>query len=184
MENEDNLQLFIDFINGEIKSELENETPNDKAEAEAEEEKPLPEGAEQNVGRKPFRIPDFDTPHDKEMAVFTRAKKLSEYIFVITEKSPKKLRWSIITRLQNRSVDIIENLYRANYERDLERRRDFQKAVQVDLNILDFYAETAKQKKAINMRQLVIISREINEITRLLKGWVKSTREKIKEQND
>lgn len=182
MENEDNLQLFIDFINGEIKSELENETPNDKA--EAEEEKPLPDGAEQKVGRKPFRIPDFDPPHDKEMAVFTRAKKLSEYIFVITEKSPKKLRWSIITRLQNCSVEIIENLYRANYERDLERRREFQKEVQVGLNVLDFYAETAKQKKAISMHQLVIISREVNELTRLLKGWIRSTREKIKEQND
>ena len=177
MENEDNLQLFIDFINGEIKSELADETPNDKAEAEGE-EKPLPDGAAEKAARKPFRIPDFDTPRDKEMAVFTRAKKLSEYIFVITEKSPKKLRWSIISRLQNRSVEIIENLYRANYERDFERRRNFQKEAQVDLNVLDFYAETAKQKKAISMRQLTIISREINELSRVLRGWIKSTREK------
>ena len=66
------------------------------------------------VSRKPFRIHDFDTPKDKEMAVFTHAKKLSEYIFVITEKSPAKLRWNIVSRLLNCSVDIIENLYTAN----------------------------------------------------------------------
>ena len=57
-----------------------------------------------NVSRAPFRIQEFDTPRDKEMAVFTHAKKLSEYIFVITEKSPKKLRWSIVSRLQNIST--------------------------------------------------------------------------------
>ena len=32
------------------------------------------------VARKPFVLHDFDTPRDKEMAVFTAAKKLSEYI--------------------------------------------------------------------------------------------------------
>ena len=83
-----------------------------------------------------------------------------------------------MSRLQNRSVEIIENLYRANYEREYERRRNYQKEAQVDLNVLDFYAETAKQKKAISMRQLTIISREINELSRLLRGWIKSTREK------
>jgi len=40
-------------------------------------------------------VPDFDTPKDREMAVFTHAKKLSEYIFVISEKSPVKFRWNI-----------------------------------------------------------------------------------------
>ena len=40
--------------------------------------------------RKSYHISDFDNPRDKEMAVFTHAKKLSEYIFVINEKSPKK----------------------------------------------------------------------------------------------
>ena len=68
------------------------------------------------------------------MAVFTHAKKLSEYIFVITEKSPKKLRWSIVARLQNCSVDVIENLYRANYERETEPRLNYQKSASVSLS--------------------------------------------------
>lgn len=51
------------------------------------------------------------------MAVFTHAKKLSEYIFVISEKSPVKFRWNIVSRLLNTSVDVIENLYHANYDK-------------------------------------------------------------------
>lgn len=130
----------------------------------------------ENPSRKPFRIKEFDSPRDKEMAVFTHAKKLSEYIFVITEKSPKKLRWSIISRLQNASVEIVENLYRANFERDDYARIEYQKSAAVGLKILDFYSETARKKQAITIRQTEIIARQISETTRLLNGWVKSTK--------
>ena len=90
--------------------------------------------------RKSYHISDFDNPRDKEMAVFTHAKKLSEYIFVITEKSPKKYRWSIISRLQNASVELVENLYRANFERDEALRITFQKCAAVCIKLIDFFA--------------------------------------------
>ena len=75
MAKEEN-EIQLDFLDGEIKIELSNQTPNDAEEA-------MP--PEEHVGRKPFIIHDFDAPRDREMAVFTRAKKLSEYVFVITE---------------------------------------------------------------------------------------------------
>ncbi|MDE6276347.1 MAG: four helix bundle protein [Clostridia bacterium] len=133
---------------------------------------------EGKASRKPFRIHDFDSPRDKEMAVFTHAKKLSEYIFVITEKSPVKLRWSIVSRLLNCSVDIIENLYMANYTRG-EERIVWQKKAMIALNLLDFYTETAKTKQAITVRQMTIIVNQITEVRKLLTGWVKSTKDKL-----
>ena len=131
-----------------------------------------------HASRKPYRINDFDCPRDKEMAVFTHAKKLGEYIFVITEKSPKKYRWSIITRLQNCSVEVVEYLYRANFERDKEPRIVFQKRAATALKLLDFYSETARKKRAITIKQMGVIARQISETERLLSGWVKSTRNK------
>jgi len=127
-----------------------------------------------NVSRAPFRIHDFDTPRDKEMAVFTHAKKLSEYIFVITEKSPKKLRWSIVSRLQNISTELIENLYRANNEREEAARLEYQKRASVCIDLLDFYAETAKRMKAINLHQMSVIARQTSDVNKLLRGWIKS----------
>ena len=126
-------------------------------------------------GRKPFIMHDFDTPRDKEMAVFTCAKKLSEYIFIITEKSPKKFRWSIITRLQNASVDVIENLHRANFEKG-EKRIEYQKSALVSINLVDFFAETARSKNAINYHQTAVIAKQIVECKKLLNGWVKATK--------
>ena len=135
------------------------------------------EGVE-NASRKPFRINDFDAPHDREMAVFTHAKKLSEYVFVITEKSPKKFRWSIISRLQNESVAVIENLYHANFEREAADRLNYQKRAAVSLKLLDFYAETARKKQAITIRQTGVLAQYISETGKLLNGWIKSTRRK------
>ena len=129
------------------------------------------------VARKPFVLHDFDTPHDKEMAVFTAAKKLSEYIFVITEKSPKKFRWSIVTRLQNASVDVIENLYHANFEKG-EERIAYQKSALVNLKLVDFFAETARAKNAISMHQTEVIARHLVECKKLLNGWVRSAKQK------
>ncbi|MCM1297191.1 MAG: four helix bundle protein, partial [Muribaculaceae bacterium] len=92
------------------------------------------------------------------------------------EKSPKKLRWSIVARLQNTSVDVIEYLYRANYERDEKQRAEYQKRAAVSLNLLDFFTETAKRKQAINTRQMAIIAKQISEVKRMLSGWVKSAK--------
>lgn len=131
-------------------------------------------GNTDNVSRTPFVIHDFDPPRDKEMAVFTHAKKLSEYIFVITEKSPKKLRWSIVSRLQNASTELIEHLYRANYEREESARAEYQSRATVCLSLIDFYADTAKRMKAINMHQMSVIARQLGEVGKLLKGWIKS----------
>lgn len=148
-------------------------------EAEIREELRIPEESGQalelSVARKPWRIGEFDTPRDKEMAVFTASKKLAEYIFVITEKSPKKLRWSIVARLQNSSVELIEHLYRANYERG-DQREVFQKQAMVSINLIDFYSETAKCKQAITIRQMGIIARQLYEIKKLLAGWMRSNK--------
>ncbi len=163
-------------MNTDKQTQLQMEFMQRETEREAATEQEIGEEAE-GVARKPYRITDFDTPKDREMAVFVHAKKLSEYIFVITEKSPKKLRWSIVSRLQNCSVDIVENLYRANYERG-EERTLYQKKAMVCINLLDFFTETAKTKQAINIRQTGIIARQLTEVKKLLYGWIKSDKKR------
>ena len=129
------------------------------------------------VSRKPFKIESIDPAKDKEreMSVFTHAKKLSEYIFVITEKSPKKYRWSIITRLQNITIEIISNLYQANFEKE-EQRLYYQTRAGVCLHLLNHYTEVAKKLQAITTKQMHYIGRMILEERKLLGGWVKSVK--------
>jgi hypothetical protein len=46
-----------------------------------------------------------------ELRVITAAKNLATYLFQVLEKAPKKFRYSIITRLENKSLDVVEALY-------------------------------------------------------------------------
>ena len=156
----------------QMRSEIQNEIEKELT-ASRDEQITLTEMAQS--GRRPFVLHDFDPPRDRQMAVFTAAKKLSEYIFVITEKSPKKFRWSIITRLQNASVDVIEYLYRANFEK-AEKRIEYQKSALVSISLVDFFAETARSKNAINLHQTEVIGRQILECKKLLNGWVRATK--------
>ena len=133
-----------------------------------------------HTSRKPFVIKTIETKvSDKEMAVFTHAKKLSEYIFTITEKSPKKYRWSIVAKLQNTSVEVIENLYHANF--DIANREFFQTKANVKLHLLEHFAETAKNMQAINIHQMLVMGKQIAETQKLLSGWNRATKEKSKQ---
>lgn len=49
-----------------------------------------------------------------ELVVITKVKDLITYIFQITQNSPKKFRMTFIDRLQNKALDCIEYLIRAN----------------------------------------------------------------------
>ena len=45
-----------------------------------------------------------------ELSVITKAKDLCSYIMTITDKSPKRFRFTLVSRLQNYGLDIIEYL--------------------------------------------------------------------------
>lgn len=49
-----------------------------------------------------------------ELVVITNAKRLTDYVFIITQKSPKHFRHTLTNRMQNYALDIIEDLYAAN----------------------------------------------------------------------
>ncbi len=57
---------------------------------------------------------DIMRTKQSELTVITKAKDLCTYIMTITEKSPKKYRFTLVSKLQNLALSVIENIYRAN----------------------------------------------------------------------
>jgi hypothetical protein len=49
-----------------------------------------------------------------ELRVITAAKNLATYLFQVLERAPKKSRYSLITRLENKSLDVVEALCAVN----------------------------------------------------------------------
>lgn len=119
---------------------------------------------------------------DSELTVITRAKELCEYILTVTDKSPKKFRFTLVSRMQNYTLSIIENLYRANdiyigQEKSVEqvkKRLAFQREAMMLLRLLGYVTSIAREMQCVLPRQQAQISDKIVETQRLLYAWMKS----------
>lgn len=125
---------------------------------------------------------------ESELLVIVKAKDLGNYIFTVTDKSPKKFRFSLISRLQNLALSVIENLYRANmvFVKDskaidkIEVRKKYQREAYVDLKLLNYIALMAKEQGGILAKQYEQISIRSTEVIRLLLAWSKSDQNRYK----
>ena len=125
---------------------------------------------------------------ESELLVIVKAKDLGNYIFTVTDKSPKKFRFSLISRLQNLALSMIENLYRANmvFIKDskavvkIEVRKKYQREAYVDLKLLNYIALMAKEQGGILAKHYEQISIQSTEVIRLLLAWSRSDQNRYK----
>lgn len=109
---------------------------------------------------------------DDELTVITRAKELCGYILTVTDKSPKKFRFTLVSRMQNYSLDILENLYLANSipvrkgvpNTDVEKRKQYQREAFSKLRLLAYVAMIARENQCILNKQHGIMAEKIVEI--------------------
>ena len=108
----------------------------------------------------------------KELSIFTFSKALAEYIFVITKNAPKQYRWSLVARMQQNALDLIECLYLANAQKGEQR---FQLQIKADskLKIISFLAEMSQRMKVISVHQYNVLAKKMYDCKITLWGWIK-----------
>ncbi len=114
-----------------------------------------------------------------ELFVMTKTKDLAKYIITITEKSPKKFRFTLIVRLQNYILDAIETIYLANMEKDISRRLELQYKAKGLLSMLDYFAQLAFEQECILFKQYEQISKMQAESLYYLGKWIASTTKQV-----
>ena len=128
-----------------------------------------------------------------ELSVITKSKDLCNYILTITDKSPKKFRFTLVSRLQNYSLSIIENLLSANEVRvldvrnrvrsdRLEARRDYQQKTFTNIKLLSFIAQVSMEQQCILPKQYEQITKKLYDCQNLLGAWVKSDNKRYVEE--
>ncbi len=121
---------------------------------------------------------------ESELTVITRAKELCQYILVITDKSPKKFRFTLVSRLQNYSLSVIEHLFKANQlfaaGDTVHQRLSFQQEAMTELRLLAYMSMIAREAQCILPKQQSHISMKIVETQRLLYAWMKSDEQRRK----
>jgi hypothetical protein len=118
-----------------------------------------------------------------ELTVITKAKDLCRYVMTVTEKSPKRFRFTLVSRMQNLAIDIIEKAYRANEvyasgggEGAAERRRELQREAMTSAKLLGYIALLANEQGCILMKQYEQITRLLSDCQNLLGAWMTSDR--------
>lgn len=114
-----------------------------------------------------------------ELFVMTKTKDLAKYIITVTEKSPKKFRFTLVVRLQNYILDAIETIYRANLEKDINKRLELQYKAKGLLSMLDYFAQIAHEQQCILFKQYEQIAKMQAESLTYLGKWIASTTKQV-----
>jgi hypothetical protein len=104
----------------------------------------------------------------------------------ITQKSPKQFRFTFVTRLQNLSLDVIENIYYANdiyiSKGDLknaEKRLKLQHKAMTTIKLIAYVAEMAMTQDCILPKQFEQIAKLTTDCSRLLGAWINSDKKRL-----
>ena len=117
---------------------------------------------------------------NSELMVITKARDLAGYVFAISENAPKKFRFSLIAKMQNSTLEILESLILANEVHPGEspqanqRRREYQQHAIAKLKSLDAVALIAREQSCILPKQYETLTRYIHDCIHLTGAWISS----------
>ena len=114
---------------------------------------------------------------DTELKVILKAKELAEHTLRVTSNCntyPKKYRFSLVDKMQNKSLDIYEYLHEAN-RTDLKlfarERSELQTKAILNCEILLFYIELSYKLNIINDRRMEYWSNMVSDIKHMAIAW-------------
>ena len=104
---------------------------------------------------------------------FLIVKKVKDFIYSIDDfiiNFPRK-EFTIKDRIINDSMDILELIYLANLNDD---KKELKIKILAKLSMLDFYIERSYKNKLISEKVCKKKSRELESISKLVYGWIRS----------
>lgn len=110
----------------------------------------------------------------EEMVIFTRTFDLLTWLLPSAEGFPKAQRFTVTKRLTDAALDFQEALFHANARRDGERLEYLQEA-DAHLDKLRLYLRLVYQWQWLSVGQYEHVSKMVEEIGRLLGGWIKQS---------
>ena len=120
-----------------------------------------------------------------ELSVITKAKDLCSYIMTVTDKSPKRFRFTMVSRLQNYALDVIENLIMANETfvsagdaRSAIERLSYQRKAMSRLKLLSYMSELAMKQGCILPKQYEQVTKQVYDAENMLGAWMNSDKKR------
>jgi predicted lipid carrier protein YhbT len=107
----------------------------------------------------------------KESPIFTRTYDMIRWLIPVTVKFPRQQRFVLAQALQKTALELQEKLIEASFA---DQPRQVLQQADVTLTKLRFYLRLCRDLKLLSMGQYEHVARMVNEIGRLLGGWMKT----------
>jgi hypothetical protein len=112
---------------------------------------------------------DFDIPIFKKS--YDLYKTFNEYRKLV----PKQDRFTVFEKSECAILDVLESIMKASGEQKKEKLPTLEKA-SLKLNMLRVFIRLMKDTKTIDAKKYMILESVIDEIGRMLGGWIRSVK--------
>ena len=112
---------------------------------------------------------EFDIP------IFKKAYELYKQFHAIRNKADKQDRYTIFLKSESILLDVIEGILEAS-EISKEEKLPVLKRTSLKLNLLRVFFRLMKDVKSIDLKTYASVEEAIDEIGRMLGGWIKSVK--------
>ena len=112
---------------------------------------------------------DFDIP------IFKKTYDLYKMFYALRLSVQKQDRYAIWQRCENCMLDLLESTLLAGQTAKVTKLPILEQA-SLKLNVLRILIRLSKDVKAIDMKKYVMLEQCIDEIGRMLGGWIRSTK--------
>jgi hypothetical protein len=115
--------------------------------------------------------------NDLDIPIFKKSYDLYKTFYESRLDVSKQDRYTIWQRCENSILDVLEAILLASQTSKVEKLPVLENA-SVKLNILRVLIRLTKDLKAIDARKYLELETDIDEIGRMLGGWIRSTKER------
>jgi len=114
-----------------------------------------------------------------EIPIFKKLVELYKSFHLIRNQVPKQDRFTVWQKCENILLDMLERLLIANGLAKEKKLPELEK-MSLSLNLLRIFLRLAKEIKSIDNAKYARLEKDIDEIGRMLGGWIKANKESQK----
>lgn len=108
-----------------------------------------------------------------DRTLIEKTYRFMQWLLERTAKYPKDLRYSLAAHVNDLAFRLFDGMLAATATRDRER---LVRGLSLTLDTLRYYVRLSMDMKAISVRQYEYAAEAMNEMGRLIGGWIRSMR--------
>lgn len=110
---------------------------------------------------------------ERDIPLFKKGYDLTKALYALRATVPKQDRYAIWQRCENLMLDVLEGIILAS-DVPKPRKRPPLESASLKLNLLRVLLRLAKDTKAIDLKQYATLQEMVDEVGRMIGGWIKS----------